>query len=74
LLRAPLACAAAHCTYARIALLLPQTLSHLHAKGHDPRALLDSHRSYDAFEAAGGLIVTGPTLTNVNDVRIVLVG
>ena len=56
------------------ALLLPQTLSQLRAKGHDPRALLDSHRSYDAFEAAGGLIVTGPTLTNVNDVRIVLVG
>ncbi|MEN9708541.1 MAG: hypothetical protein RIQ68_949 [Pseudomonadota bacterium] len=56
------------------ALLLPQTLSHLRAKGHNPRALLDNHRSYDAFEAAGGLVVTGPTLTNVNDVRIVLVG
>ena len=56
------------------ALLLPPTLSRLRAKGLDPRALLDSHRSYDAFEAAGGLIVTGPTLTNVNDVRIVLVG
>jgi len=56
------------------ALLLPRTLSHLRAMGHDPRAMLDSHRSYDAFEAAGGLVVTGPTLTNVNDVRIVLVG
>jgi hydroxypyruvate reductase len=56
------------------ALYLPQTLSHLRQSGHDPRAMLDSHRSYDAFEAAGGLVVTGPTLTNVNDVRIVLVG
>jgi len=56
------------------ALFLPQTLSHLRQSGHDPRAMLDSHRSYDAFEAAGGLVVTGPTLTNVNDVRIVLVG
>ncbi len=56
------------------ALLLPDSLSRLRTKGLDPRELLDSHRSYDAFEAADGLIVTGPTLTNVNDVRIVLVG
>ena len=56
------------------ALLLPDSLSHLRAKGLDPRALLDAHRSYDAFETSGGLVVTGPTLTNVNDVRIVLVG
>ena len=56
------------------ALLLPDSLSQVRAAGLDPRALLDAHRSYDAFEASGGLIVTGPTLTNVNDVRIVLVG
>jgi hydroxypyruvate reductase len=56
------------------ALLLPNMLARLRAAGHDPRALLDAHRAYDAFEAAGGLVVTGPTLTNVNDVRIVLIG
>ena len=36
--------------------------------------MLDAHVSYDFFEMLGDLVVTGPTLTNVNDVRIVLVG
>jgi hydroxypyruvate reductase len=56
------------------ALLLSDTLARARAAGLDPRACLDTHRAYDVFEAADGLVVTGPTLTNVNDVRIVLVG
>ncbi|MFL1462420.1 glycerate kinase [Roseococcus sp. DSY-14] len=36
------------------------------------RNALATHRSYDVFEAAGTLIRTGPTLTNVNDVRAIL--
>ncbi|MBN2688810.1 MAG: hypothetical protein JXR85_11645, partial [Deltaproteobacteria bacterium] len=30
--------------------------------------------SYHFFEAAGGLIKTGPTMTNVMDLRIMLIG
>lgn len=56
------------------ALFMPDTLSTARAKGLNPRALLDAHCAYDVFDAAGTLVVTGPTLTNVNDVRIVLVG
>jgi len=33
---------------------------------------LDKHDAYGFFEAVGALVVTGPTLTNVNDFRIVL--
>ena len=41
---------------------------------HEARALLDANRSYDAFARTGHLLETGPTRTNVNDIRIVLVG
>ncbi|WP_424814064.1 glycerate kinase type-2 family protein [Roseococcus sp. YIM B11640] len=51
----------------------PGTLEAARAAGVDPRAALAEHRSYDVFDAAGNLIRTGPTLTNVNDVRILLV-
>ena len=39
----------------------------------DPRAALDAHRSLDVFVATGTLLTLGPTLTNVNDVRALLV-
>ena len=38
------------------------------------RAALARHDSYAVFEAHRHLLVTGPTRTNVNDVRVVLVG
>ena len=41
--------------------------------GIDAPAALTAHRSYDVFATAGTLLVTGPTLTNVNDVRAVVV-
>lgn len=41
--------------------------------GHDPAALLASNDAWTAFEATGGLFVTGPTGTNVNDFRAILV-
>ena len=41
--------------------------------GLDARALLHAHRSYDAFERIGALFVTGPTGTNVNDFRAILI-
>lgn len=44
------------------------------AKGLDPRGYLSRNDSYRFFEQVGGLIMTGPTRTNVMDVRLVLVG
>lgn len=56
------------------AVMSPDTLARARAAGLDARAMLDAHLSYDFFEKLGDLVVTGPTLTNVNDVRILLVG
>ena len=38
----------------------------------DARAFLEKNDSYGFFDAHGGLVVTGPTLTNVNDYRAIL--
>ena len=40
----------------------------------DARRYLDDNDSYHYFEALGDLVITGPTGTNVMDVRIILVG
>ena len=56
------------------ALLTPDTLSRARALGLDARAMLAAHDSHGFFEALGDLIVTGPTLTNVNDIRAILIG
>ena len=55
------------------AMLAPDTLARVRAKGLDPRAMLAGHDSHSLFDAAGDLIRTGPTLTNVNDFRAVLI-
>ena len=39
----------------------------------DAKDLLARHDSYGFFSAAGGLVMTGPTRTNVNDYRAILV-
>ena len=39
----------------------------------EPRSFLDDNDSYRFFERAGGLVKTGPTGTNVMDVRILLI-
>ncbi len=49
------------------------TADRLRARGLDGRALLDAHDSWTAFETLDDLLVTGPTLTNVNDVRAILI-
>ena len=36
-------------------------------------AALASNRSYELFKSLGGLIITGPTRTNVNDIRMIAV-
>jgi hydroxypyruvate reductase len=55
------------------AVVTPDTLARARAMGLDPRAVLAAHDSYGLFDALGDLVRTGPTLTNVNDVRAILV-
>jgi hydroxypyruvate reductase len=55
------------------ALLAPDTLARAQALGLDPRKFLASHDSYGVFSALGDLVVTGPTRTNVNDYRAILI-
>lgn len=49
---------------------------YISASWADPQAAaqaLAANRSYDLFERLGGLIKTGPTRTNVNDIRMIAV-
>lgn len=55
------------------ALIGPDTLARARAAGLDGVAVLAAHDSYGLFQATDSLIMTGPTLTNVNDFRAVLV-
>ena len=55
------------------AMLAPDTLARVRAKGLDPRALLAAHDSHGFFDAIGDAIRIGPTLTNVNDFRAILI-
>lgn len=52
------------------AIITPDTLSRT---ALDAKAMLRGHDSYSYFAALGDLVVTGPTLTNVNDIRVVVV-
>ena len=52
----------------------PDTLERAWARGLPPRERLDDNDAHGFFEALGDSVVTGPTLTNVNDFRAVLVG
>ena len=42
-------------------------------RGGDAKALLAKHDSYGFFSALGDLVTTGPTRTNVNDYRAILI-
>jgi hydroxypyruvate reductase len=55
------------------ALIAPDTLARARAAGLDPQGVLAAHDSYGLFDAIGDLIRTGPTLTNVNDIRAILI-
>ncbi|MFP6731366.1 MAG: glycerate kinase [Alphaproteobacteria bacterium] len=55
------------------AIITPESLARARAGGLDPRARLLDHDAYGFFEALGDLVVTGPTLTNVNDFRAILI-
>lgn len=55
------------------ALVAPDTLARAWAKGIRPRDSLDNNDGHGFFEALGDSLVTGPTLTNVNDFRAILI-
>jgi glycerate 2-kinase len=51
----------------------PDILERAKIAGLDARAMLESNSSYDFFAATLDLVVTGPTRTNVNDFRAILI-
>jgi glycerate 2-kinase len=55
------------------AIVTPDTLERAWAKGIRPRDSLANNDGHGFFEALGDSVVTGPTLTNVNDFRAILV-
>jgi len=55
------------------AFLIPDTLARARAAGIDPAQHLAENDSYGFFAALGDLLLTGPTLTNVNDYRAIVV-
>lgn len=55
------------------AMLAPDTLARARAKGLDPRGMLAALDSHKFFDAVGDAIRIGPTLTNVNDFRAILI-
>jgi glycerate 2-kinase len=55
------------------AMIGPDTLDRAAARGIDPREALARNDAHGFFAALGDQIVPGPTLTNVNDFRAVLI-
>lgn len=55
------------------ALVFPDTLARGKMSGLNAADYLDVHDSYSYFHALGDLVITGPTLTNVNDIRAILI-
>jgi glycerate 2-kinase len=49
------------------------TFAKMKSLGLDAKAYLDNNDATAFFAATGDLLLTGPTLTNVNDVRVILV-
>jgi glycerate 2-kinase len=55
------------------AVLRPDSIAWAAMKGIEVKACLANNDGYGFFQAAGGLVMTGPTLTNVNDFRAILI-
>jgi hydroxypyruvate reductase len=53
--------------------LAPDTLARAWAAGIHPREALANNDGHGFFGALGDAVVTGPTLTNVNDFRAILI-
>jgi len=59
--------------FAAGAVIGPDFLRRAAERGLSPRKHLAAHDSFTVFEQLGALVLTGPTLTNVNDFRAILV-
>jgi hydroxypyruvate reductase len=55
------------------AIIAPDTLARARAAGIDPALALARHDSHGLFGPLGDLLITGPTRTNVNDYRAILI-
>lgn len=55
------------------AFVAPDTLERARARGLDPAQFLDQNDATGFFEQIDDLLLTGPTFTNVNDLRVVLI-
>ena len=55
------------------AVMPPDALHRAAAQGLNAKRMLAENDGYGFYEALGGLVVTGPTRTNVNDYRVILV-
>ena len=55
------------------AIATPDTLARAWALGTHPRMSLDANDGHGFFQALGDSVVTGPTLTNVNDFRAIVI-
>lgn len=56
------------------AVIAPDTLARARSLGLKPHDQLAANDGHGFFEALGDSVVTGPTLTNVNDFRAILIG
>ena len=54
-------------------MLTPDALARARTRGLDAKKLLAANDAYGFFAALDDLVVTGPTRTNVNDFRVILV-
>ena len=55
------------------AIVTPSTLARAHGLGLKAQALLDCNDAYNFFKPLGDLVSPGPTFTNVNDFRALLI-
>ncbi len=55
------------------AIITPDTLTRARKLGHDPRAYLSENDCYTFFDKLGDLVITGPTRTNTNDFRAIII-
>jgi len=55
------------------AVIAPDSLQRARAAGLDPWAMLANNDAHSFFASLGDQVITGPTLTNVNDFRAILV-
>ncbi|WP_372930767.1 glycerate kinase [Methyloceanibacter sp.] len=55
------------------ALIYPDTLKRAEAAGISPKVMLANNDPYTFFKGVGDLLETGPTMTNVNDLRCIFI-